>query len=189
MIWGQWRSDHGGRHRTGWAPQWRVFQGQRAVNLSVWSQIYDSALHGSKAVFLAPRGHAGPPQTDGCWQWLAAIWVAVNWRDSWAHFMPRWFVWNVRDLELSMCGQRSPGVGNSGSFESKIRNVGRCECVWGDAAPTCVFITVGVVISASVWTVLINYRCSMCALIDVWICSWQSVCAVGRPAVQGQTLL
>lgn len=68
-----------------------------------------------------------------------------------------------------MCGQRSPGVGNSGSFESKIRNVGRCvwECVRGDAAPTCVFVTAGVVISASVRTVLINYKCSACALTDV----------------------
>lgn len=34
--------------------------------------------------------------------------------------------------------RRASGI--RGSFESKIRNVGRCvwECVRGDAAPTCV---------------------------------------------------
>lgn len=37
----------------------------------------------------------------------------------------------------------------------------------GDAAPTCVFVTAGVVITASVRTALINYKCSACALTDV----------------------
>lgn len=135
VVWGQLMyGEQGGWHTTGCALQWSVFQQQRAVNPRVWSQrqIYEGILYGYKIVFLAFSGHRGLPQTDGCWQWLAAIWVAVNWRDSWAHFMPHRFVWNVRDLELSMCGQRSLGTGNLWSFENKIRNVGVSVCVWVD---------------------------------------------------------
>lgn len=36
--------------------------------------------------------------TDGCWQWLAAVWVVVDCRDSWAHFTPHRSVWNVRGV-------------------------------------------------------------------------------------------
>lgn len=128
VIWGQLvYGEQGSWDTTSWAPQHSVFQGQRAVNPSVRPrrQIYEGTLYGYKAVFLALSGHTGLPQTDGCWQWLAAVWVAVNWRDSWAHFMPHRFVW-----KLLLCGQRSLGAGNLGSFENKIRDWGVSVLEW-----------------------------------------------------------
>lgn len=69
--------ERGGRHIAGSSS---AVQGQRAVNPSVRTQkqIYEGILYGCEVVFLALSGHTGLPQTDGCWQWLAAIWVAVN---------------------------------------------------------------------------------------------------------------
>ncbi len=42
--------------------------------------------------------------------------------------MPHQFVRNVRDLELSMCGQCSLGAGNLRSFDDELRNVGVSVC-------------------------------------------------------------
>lgn len=49
-------------------------------------------------LFLTFCSRPGPCWTDGCWQWLAAVWVAVDCRDSWAHFTPHRCVWNVRGV-------------------------------------------------------------------------------------------
>lgn len=145
VIWGQLMySVLGSWHTAGWTLQWSTFRGRRAVSPCARRQIYEGILYRYRVVFLALSGHTGPPQTDGCWQWLAAIWVAVNWRDSWAHFMPHRFVWNVRDLDLSMCGQRSLGAWNLGSFENKIRHEGVNVCMWVYVALRCDYVIVGV---------------------------------------------
>lgn len=56
VIRGQLRSDQGGRHWAGWAPQWSVLQGQRAVNLSALvSDLWRRTTRIQGCIFSARR--------------------------------------------------------------------------------------------------------------------------------------
>lgn len=89
--------------------------------------------------------------------------------------MPHQLVWNVRDLELSMCGQRSVGAGNLRSIENKIKKRGRVSRC---AALTHAFIIK--LFEMSKFFIIMNVSLyQACAFKGVNLFQGEPVCAVG----------
>lgn len=140
-----------------WQLMWRALRcWHTAVSPRVGSQTNLWGWMWRLGLYFEHLVHSSLPQTHVCWQWWPAIWVVVKWRHSWAHFMPHRFVWNVSDLELSMCGQCLQDSWNLGSFGYKIRyrgvSVGGwydyrcvCKCIYFKMCVSLIFVLTGLI--------------------------------------------